>query len=448
MEELMIFTVFEVSAHLRQVIETQIDELYVRGEVSNFTHHSSGHMYFNLKDDNATLRCTFFRRANLNLDFQIKEGLELVCFGKLTVYEKGGSYNLNVQSVSLSGKGDLSQRFEQLKQKLKAEGLFDPGHKKPLPRYPQKIGIVTSPTGAALQDIGNILKRRFPVEVEVYPAVVQGSEAPAQLMAGIRYFDQRSDIDLIIITRGGGSQEDLWCFNDEALARAIYASRHPIISAVGHEIDFSISDFVADLRAPTPSAAAELAVPDKRELPGSLGSLSGRMSILSRTRLDKARIRLGELEHSFSRFHPQARLQSMQQRFDLAVMEFEHRGDFLLRRRHALAMAARDMMSVSRGLIHRIVEQRKSLERNEAPRLKMLGSGFLDKTRDNLSRRQEILELRSPRELLKKGYAFISSKGAHLSSVDQVSPNDELLIHLSDGRLQSTVTGKHKDPQD
>ena len=448
MEELMIFTVYEVSAHLRQVIETQIDELYVRGEVSNYTHHSSGHIYFNLKDDNATLRCTFFRNANYRQDFQLKDGLEVICHGKLTTYEKGGTYNLNVQSVSLSGKGDLGLRFEQLKQKLNEEGLFDARHKQALPRYPQRIGIVTSPTGAALQDIGNILKRRFPVAVEVFPALVQGPDAPAQIIAGLRYFDSRDDIDLIIITRGGGSQEDLWCFNDEALARTIFSCRLPVISAVGHEIDFTIADFVADLRAPTPSAAAEQAVPDKKELLSYLRSVSGRMRLLAESRLDKATALYSNTRHAFLRFHPEARFQSMQQRFDLLVSEFERKTDFLTARRHQVALVSRDMAMTGRNLSLRISEKLNSLQRNEQIRLRELAGQLLDKSRNILDQKAEVLKLNSPVELMARGYAFVSREGNHVNSVNQVSPRDELLIYLKDGRLRSTVIECLKDSTD
>ncbi|HQO47117.1 MAG TPA: exodeoxyribonuclease VII large subunit, partial [Candidatus Cloacimonas sp.] len=255
MENVIIYSVYEITRQVRQVIESSLQPVFVTGEISGFIHHSSGHIYFNLKDENATLRCTFFKGANAALTFQPADGMQVICFGKLTVYEKGGYYNLNVQKMQEAGLGLLQQKFEQLKKKLEKEGLFATEHKKPLPKYPDRIGIITSPTGAALQDIINIIKRRYPVEIIVYPALVQGSDAPSQIIQGIKYFNTTKDVDFIIITRGGGSQEDLFCFNDEALARAIYASSLPVISAVGHEIDFTLTDFVADLRAPTPSAA-------------------------------------------------------------------------------------------------------------------------------------------------------------------------------------------------
>lgn len=202
MDSLNVFSVFEITRHLRQVIESSIEALYIKGEISNFVHHSSGHMYFNLKDEYATLRCTFFKNTNYRLGFKPENGQSVVCFGKLTLYEKGGTYNLNVSSMSVAGMGDMQARFEALKRKLEAEGLFDAGKKQKLPPYPQKIGIITSPTSAALQDVINILKRRFPVDAYVYPAVVQGHEAPAALIRGIRYFNAVMPVDLIILTRG------------------------------------------------------------------------------------------------------------------------------------------------------------------------------------------------------------------------------------------------------
>ncbi|MCB5229432.1 MAG: exodeoxyribonuclease VII large subunit [Candidatus Cloacimonetes bacterium] len=445
MNELLVFSVYEVSMHLKQVVESQIEELYVRGEVSNFVRHSSGHIYFNLKDNNASMRCTFFKRSNASLNFDMQEGQEVVCFGKLTLYEKNSTYNLNVYNVSLSGKGDLSQRFEALKNKLKEEGLFDNVHKRVLPPYPSKIGIVTSPTGAALQDIKNILVRRFPVQVEVYPSQVQGTDAPQQLIAGIRYFDSRDDIDLVIITRGGGSQEDLWCFNDEALARVIFKSVHPIISAVGHEIDYSIADFVADLRAPTPSAAAELAVPDKAELMNYLSSLEDRIKLRLKVQFDKAKAEYTELAHGFALAHPEALLERMQQRLDMASTELEHLSLFTLTYSQSLQSAEKELLQRGVNLLRQIQEKRSSLDKNEASRLQMGADTIINKYKTALAQKEEILRLNSLQNLLKRGFAYVDSRKGHLRSTSQVELDDELYIHLSDGQLTASVTKIDKD---
>ena len=299
-----VFTVTEVNRHLRNVVESNIPSLYVEGEIANYTHHNSGHIYFSIKDEKSTLRCVFFRGSNIHLNFQPQTGDKVICLGNLSIYERGGNYQLNVRKMLPSGLGELQQKFEALKKKLQAEGLFAAEHKRPLPKYPQKIGVVTSATGAAFQDIRQVLNRRFPCQILLYPATVQGENAAAEIIAGIDYF-RHNPVDLLIIGRGGGSQEDLFCFNDEALARAIFASELPIISAVGHEIDFTISDFVADLRAPTPSAAAELAVPDKVDLQNKIANLQQRLSTLIQQQLYQHKLHLGELESRLNHQHPQ-----------------------------------------------------------------------------------------------------------------------------------------------
>ncbi|HHZ14769.1 MAG TPA: exodeoxyribonuclease VII large subunit [Candidatus Cloacimonetes bacterium] len=439
MEELMIFTVYEVSAHLRQVIESNIEELYVQGEVSNFVHHSSGHMYFNLKDDNATLRCTFFRPHNISLNFSLEDGLQVVCFGKLTLYEKGGTYNLNVKNVSLAGKGNLALQFERLKAKLQEEGLFDEAHKRPLPKYPNKIGIVTSPTGAALQDIKNILIRRFPVEVEVYPALVQGDTAAATLIKGMEYFGSQDDIDLIIITRGGGSQEDLWCFNDEALARSIHHSPHPVISAVGHEIDFTIADFVADLRAPTPSAAAELAVPDKAELMRLLEVSSQRMLSLLQAALDRSSARLSDARFQLGNSHPERRLQSMRQRVDQAHMVLQKSQDLLLHPKHKLQVMEKELYMQLSLLQERIMQHRSNLDKTLGPQLSASMRQILADKRQDVKHKKELLELQSPYNMLDRGFAYVTKADKPIDSVSQVAVDDELTISLKDGDISSKV---------
>jgi exodeoxyribonuclease VII large subunit len=444
MEELMIFTVYEVSAHLRQVIESNIEELYVQGEVSNFVHHSSGHMYFNLKDDNATLRCTFFRNLNSRLNFTMEDGLQVVCFGKLTLYEKGGTYNLNVQNVSLAGKGNLALQFERLKSKLQEEGLFDESHKRPIPKFPNRIGIVTSPTGAALQDIRNILVRRFPVQVEVYPALVQGDMAAATLIKGMEYFGSRDDIDLIIITRGGGSQEDLWCFNDEALARCIHQSPHPVISAVGHEIDFTISDFVADLRAPTPSAAAELAVPDKAELMRLLDVSGQRMQSILQAALDRASARISDARFRMGNAHPERRLQSMRQRVDQAHLVLQKSQELLVNPKHKLQVLDKELHMQVSLIQERIAQHRSYLDKTMEPRLSSLMKQIIMAKRQEVEHKEELLELQSPYNMLGKGFAYVTKADKPIDSVSQVSIDDEVTISFKDGDISSKVRQIHR----
>lgn len=276
-----IWSVGELSAYIREMFELdyRLQDIEVTGEISNFTRASSGHLYFTLKDANAQIRCVMWRSQAERLRFLPAEGDAVLARGRISVYEAGGTYQLYADRLQPAGRGDLAVAFERLKEALAAEGLFDAEHKKPIPRLPRKIGIVTSSGAAALRDILTVLQRRNPlVSVLIAPTLVQGEMAPAQIIRALRWLDGRDDVDTIIIARGGGSIEDLWAFNDEHVARAIYAARHPIISGVGHETDFTIADFVADLRAPTPSAAAELAAPDLSGLPATLRDIAVEMS--------------------------------------------------------------------------------------------------------------------------------------------------------------------------
>jgi len=264
MEE-KIYTVSELTREIKQVLETGFPCLWVEGEISNFKRHSSGHLYFTLKDENSQIRCAMWRYRANDLIFRPEDGMKVLVQGNLQVYEPGGYYQIIVQQVQPAGVGELQLAFEQLKKKLYAEGLFDEAHKKPIPIFPERIGVITSPTGAAIRDIISVITRRFPIaQIILAPVRVQGPGAKEEIVQAIQDFNEFGEVDVLIVGRGGGSLEDLWAFNEEVVARAIFTSKIPIISAVGHEIDFSISDFVADRRAPTPSAAAEMAVPDRK----------------------------------------------------------------------------------------------------------------------------------------------------------------------------------------
>ena len=270
----LIYTVTQITKEVKLVLESAFPQVWIEGEISNFKLHSSGHMYFALKDAESVLNCAFFKGSNLGLKFQIKDGMKVLCLGRIGFYNKTGQSQLYVEKVEPRGVGDLQLAFEQLKERLQKEGLFDEAHKIQVPMLPAKIGIVTSPTGAAIRDILHILRRRFnDIEVLIYPVKVQGDGAAAQVAEAIKDLNRMKGIDVMILARGGGSLEDLWAFNEEAVARAIYGSEIPVISAVGHEIDYTIADFVADMRAPTPSAAAELVIANKEDLADKLESL-------------------------------------------------------------------------------------------------------------------------------------------------------------------------------
>lgn len=275
-----IYTVSQIGSFVKGILESDpmLKSISIKGEISNFVHHKAGHLYFDLKDEGAVLNSVMFAGSVRYLRFAPQNGMRVIATGRITSYEKGSRYQIIVSSLEPDGIGVLHIAYEQLKAKLQAEGLFDPAHKKPLPKIPTRVGVVTSPTGAAIRDILNVSGRRFPfAKVVLYPALVQGDGAAASVIEGIRYFNETKSVDVMIIGRGGGSIEDLWAFNDEGLARAIYASEIPIISAVGHEIDYTISDFVSDMRAPTPTAAAELALPDNADLMRRINNITDRM---------------------------------------------------------------------------------------------------------------------------------------------------------------------------
>ncbi|MBR4206119.1 MAG: exodeoxyribonuclease VII large subunit [Clostridia bacterium] len=292
-------TVTELNEFVKRLLDASpvLSEVEVRGEISNFkNHYGSGHLYFSLKDEMSQIKAVMFRSAAARLKFDPEDGMKVSVRGRVSSYPRDGSVQLYADSIEPEGVGALYIAYEQLKNRLAAEGLFDPSRKKLLPKLPTRIGVITSPTGAAIRDMINVTGRRFPAaKILLYPSLVQGAEAPAQLIAGIKVFNERCPVDVIIIGRGGGSIEDLWAFNDEGLARAVASSRIPVISAVGHETDFTICDFAADMRAPTPSAAAELAVPDTGELRGKLEHLIEREAAILAARLQRCRERLGQL---------------------------------------------------------------------------------------------------------------------------------------------------------
>jgi len=293
-----IYTVHEFTLAVKGILTGgQFNDVWIRGEISNFKNHTSGHRYFTLKDKNSSLQCVMFKWHGQNLRFELEHGMKVLILGDLDVYEQRGQYQLKVRAIRPDGIGELYKAFEQLKNKLAMEGLFSPEHKKALPRFPIKIGIATSETGAVLHDILNVLKRRYPVSVLFIPTIVQGESASSSIVRSIELLN-RTDVDLMILGRGGGSLEDLWAFNEEIVARAIFNSKLPIISAVGHETDFTIADFVADIRAPTPSAAAEIAVPDRQELYNQVMRLKELLIERQRRNIRDRSLRIDEIRRS------------------------------------------------------------------------------------------------------------------------------------------------------
>lgn len=303
-----VLTVAQLNAYIKQIIDSNsiLSDVYIKGEISNFTNHRTGHFYFTLKDPASLIRAVMFKSAVSKLKFLPENGMKVIVRGRVSAFVRDGQYQIYVEQMEPDGIGSLYIAFEQLKRKLEAEGLFSPARKRPLPKIPTRIGIITSPTGAAVRDMINVTRRRFPLaKIVLFPSLVQGPDAPAQLIAGVDHFNAAMSVDVIIIGRGGGSIEDLWAFNDEALARTVAASAIPVISAVGHETDFTICDFAADMRAPTPSAAAEIAVPDTAELRRKINNIVGHMDLALTRVIGARRTQLAQLSKSRALTSPQ-----------------------------------------------------------------------------------------------------------------------------------------------
>lgn len=438
-----VFSVSEVTQHIKHVIDSYVQPLFVEGEIANMTWHSSGHMYFSLKDAEATLRAVFFRNWNKLLQFKPKDGDQVVCYGSVTVFEKSGQYQLNVSRMYSSGKGNLQKQFEELKEKLSKEGLFEKERKRALPAYPETIGVITSATGAAFQDIRNIITRRYPCRVLLYPATVQGKSAAGELIAGLEYFNKERSVDVIIIGRGGGSQEDLFCFNDEMLARAIASSSIPVVSAVGHEIDFTIADFVADLRAPTPSAAAELVVPDKTELLRFVKQAASKLRHCADIELMRFEAELTKMQAKLQGYHPREYYQKLSQRLDEAVMRFLYsKRTIELKQQQVSYLQSRMQISVARHSAAKLQVQRHALHQTQ----KQLDNTILTvlhQKKTQFNQLQTQLQELSPLLALQRGYALLKRGKQLIRSVNEVDLLDDLELTLSDGSLDVSVNAIH-----
>ena len=441
-----IFSVSDVTRAVRGVIEGAFDEVWVEGEVSNYRQQASGHQYFTLKDAAAQLSCVLFARGGAwRKTVPLQDGMLVQAKGRLTVYEARGQYQLNVSLVQAAGAGLLQAKFEALKRKLDAEGLFDPEQKRALPQFPRAVGIVTSPTGAALRDMLNVLARRAPwLRVIVSPARVQGDGAAAELIAALDTLNRIAaegiaPVDVIVLARGGGSIEDLWEFNDEALARAIAGSPLPVVSAVGHEIDFTIADFVADLRAPTPSAAAELIAPDTTELLRMLAERAAFLHRHSSAALDTARLRLSALVRSDLFREPGRRIEQSAQRVDLAEQALHRAADA------RLADLARRLDTLSARIRQHRPDQVLALHRERLAGLMLaITERFRQRLRirtDRLARAADMLRLLSPEKTIARGYTITTSPdGRVLRSTADAPPGGEIHTRLRDGTIVSTVS--------
>ncbi len=400
----IVFTVTALNAYLRELLETDevLQDLWVRGEISNFSQPRSGHLYFTLKDSESAMRCVMWKPSAMRLRFTPTDGMLVEAHGAMSIYPAQGQVQLYVDALRPAGEGALYQEFLRLRAQLEAEGLFDPSHKRPLPRLPKHIGVVTSATGAALHDILQTLNRRLPtLRVTVAPTSVQGVEAPAGIIAALKRLNSLPDLDLIILARGGGSIEDLWAFNDEGVARAIFASRYPVISGVGHETDFTIADFVADLRAPTPTGAAELATPiTKEELRAALQGAEAELTELINRQLEDLKQALQLAQSELRRSSPLLRILNNIQRLD----ELQ-------------------------GRLERAIQQQ------------------LQRKQNNLTNASDRLASLNPQAVLKRGYAIITDQatGQIISHTRQAVPWQPVWLQVQDGSIPAQITPPTKE---
>jgi exodeoxyribonuclease VII large subunit len=434
-----IWTVAQLTRRVKTLLESQIGAVWVCGEISNWKLAASGHAYFTLKDAESEIAAVMFRGRLNGLKFAPESGLEVVAHGQVTVYERRGNYQIVLDDMQPKGLGALQLAFEQLKKKLEAEGLFDPRHKKPLPLLPRRIGVVTSPTGAAIRDILNVLQRRFGnIHVILYPARVQGEGAAAQIVAGIRTLDAWG-VDVMIVGRGGGSMEDLWCFNEEAVVRAVFAARTPVISAVGHEIDFTLTDFAADLRAPTPSAAAEIVVQEQQALLEKVRILERRLGHSQSQRVERFRHRLNVVRNSFAFRRPEELLRQRRQQYDELRMRLE---SGMLEVVEAGGLRV-DRAGRALGLLSPVNRVRQALERFTGLRQRLAQGAYstAERARGRLRPLVAQLDALSPLAILSRGYALAWKlpERALIRSARDLAAGDDIWLRFGAGGAAATV---------
>ena len=394
-------TVAQVNEYIKCLIEEEVilQDILVCGEVSNFKRHTSGHFYFTLKDNSSEIKAVMFRSYSQKVRFKVENGQKVIIRARVGVFEQAGTYQLYVYTIQPEGIGDLHFAYEQLKSRLLEEGLFDDAHKKDIPKYPQKIGVITSQTGAAIRDIINVATRRNPfVKLVLFPALVQGEDAPNELISGIQYFNIEKNVDVIIIGRGGGSIEDLWAFNDENLARAIYNSDIPVISGVGHEIDFTICDFVADIRAATPSAAAEIATPSYKEIISLIDNFKSRSISVLQSCLNENKFRLEKISSSKIFLKPEIMLEIPYMK--LISLENRLNNDFKI---------------------------------------------IINKNRIKFTEKAVRINSLNPLDILSRGFATVKKNDKVIKSIDNLEINDEIDIRLTDGSLKAIISSKERN---
>jgi exodeoxyribonuclease VII large subunit len=434
-----IYTPSRLNHEARILLERGLPALWLEGEISNLSRPSSGHWYFSLKDEAAQLRCAMFRQRNMLTRFSPRDGSHVLVRGRVSLYEQRGDYQFIADYMEEAGEGALRQRFELLKVKLAAEGLFAAEHKRPLPRLPRRIGVITSPTGAAIRDVLHILRRRFcSIPVLLYPVQVQGGVAASQVARTIRRASARAECDVLVLVRGGGSLEDLWAFNEESVARAIYDSAIPVVTGIGHEVDFTIADFVADVRAPTPSGAAELVVPDSSEWLRNVLRIAGRLTTALSRKLKTQQDRAAWLQRRLQQLHPGVELRQRAQRLDdleqrlIRVVRSE-----LSERRRTLAQLAAELRQHSPAL--RVANARRRLESASAT-IERIAHATMEQQRNRLAIAVRTLDAFSPLATLERGYAIVTdSKGTVIMNAQDVRAGQLIDARLTQGTIRARI---------
>lgn len=418
----------------------ELNRVYIKGEISNYKHHTRGHLYFTLKDENSRIAAVMFSSAASKLLFEPEDGMKVLVCGRVTVYEATGGYQIYVEQMDLDGIGNLYLEYEKLKNKLKAEGLFDLGHKRPIPKYPRKIGIITASTGAAIRDILSTIKRRYPIcQTILFPALVQGVGAKESIVYQLQRA-QDFDLDVLICGRGGGSIEDLWAFNEECVARAIYASKIPVISAVGHEVDFTIADFVADLRAPTPTGAAEMAVPNLVDVNNLINQYKIRVNESINNLLNLNNKKLEHLKESYVLRNPLALYEVKEQKLDGYIDVLNKYITNKLNESRIKLNHVKDSFVLKNPLSLYMIKQEKL--NNYVEQLQKIVVNYLDNGKYRYNLLVNKLELLNPLNILNNGYSLVSMNGKIIKSSKDVKEKDILEIRLHEGKIKAIVSEK------
>ncbi|WP_066193039.1 exodeoxyribonuclease VII large subunit [Gracilibacillus timonensis] len=425
-------------------VDEHLNELWLRGEISNFKHHSRGHMYMTIKDDYASIRAVMFQRQNHHLNFQPESGMTVLIKGFVSVFESQGQYQLYIQEMQPDGIGAFYLAYEQLKEKLSKEGLFDKIHKQPLPKYPQNIAVITSPTGAAIRDILTTLERRYPIaNVLIIPVLVQGKQAPSSIVKGIQQANSIPEIDLIITGRGGGSLEELWSFNEEEVARAIFASDLPVVSAVGHETDVTISDMVADLRAPTPTAAAELTVPSQLDLMEKIKQSEQTMLQYIRNKLQLLQDKVKSINNSYVFKYPERLVLEKEQRLIDQTDRLSKQLERVVQRKQEHLQFV-DTRYERLDPLRQLSKQQEQIE-EKYNRLQRITKQQFEQKRNQFSNTLMQLDLLNPVHIMRRGYSVTYNQEQQIiKSVEQVQPEEGVTIQLHDGELDATIIETRK----